>query len=388
MAVHALDFRRVPNAPSVLGNVLGGVILAALFTGSSAALSKAHAGETKSYVVNWFYGAQYSTKEDCPEGLNPRVEGLFLRILRDMGKAPAEIEKLMENVSRNFDDIATDRGKIDGKPANIYLYPTSAPDPHIKTGQGKIGFGFNLDGKVDDSDYTDPETQEKGVDNQLTRVFACFESMRGNPTGRGTWPTMMWDSPRDTTPAWLVQISGIDNYENDDEVYIGMYRALRPVLRNAIGEAQPSMTFQVDPSPRMQNYVRARIKDGMITSDVFDFFLIADPYIQPDFTFKKARVRFKFDAAGGLNGYIGGYTTVAGAYMGQAAGEAGIEAFNAVDVPGIYYALQRLSDGEVDPQTGKREWISATYRIEAVPAFFKVPQDSVPKQQTASAAQK
>ncbi len=365
------------------GSMARGLSLCALVT-ALVLPSDAGASETRGFVVSWFYPAMYATDADCPEGLNPKVEGLFERILKEEGKSPSEIAKLMENIPRNFDEIATNRGRINGKPVNVYLNPTSVPDPRIKIGQGKIGLGFNLDGKIGPSDFTDPETHEKGVDNQLSRILACFEATRGTPI-RGLWPGMQWDAPRDTMPAWLIQISGIDDVKNDDDVSISFYRATAPILRNAKGDPQANMTFLVDTTPRYQNKVHGRIKDGMILSDVFEFFLAADPYIQPDFNFKKARVRLRIESNGTLNGYIGGYASVEGAYLGAAAGEAGEEAFSAVDVPGIYYALQRLADGDVDSKAGKRTTISATYRIDAVPAFFTTPKDK-PEPQTASAS--
>jgi len=371
MQIVDFERRKLNVARITRAFLVGGLASATLLS------SHAEANETRSYVVSWFYAAMYQTPDDCPQGLNPKVEGLYLRILRESGKSPSEIEKLADEPTRHYDEIATNRGRIDGKPANVYLSPTSAPDPHIKTGQGKLGFGFNLDGADGPSNFTDPETQEKGVDNQLSRAFACFESTRGSPEVRGIWPVMQWDSPRDAMQAWLVQISGIDNAENDDEIEVGFYRATRPVMRNAIGEPQRGMTFHVEASPRLlQNRVRGRIKDGLITTDTFDFFLTANPYIQPEFSFDKARVRFRINANGTLTGYIGGYASIDQAYMGIAAGEGGAEGFSALDVPGIYYAMQRLGDGATDPETGRRTTISATYRIDAVPAFFTVPPDA------------
>src|SRR5271155_4532056 len=59
----------------------------------------ATASETRGYVVSWFTVAMYSEDGDCPDGLNPTLNQMYSKILRESGKSPAEIETLLQHVS-------------------------------------------------------------------------------------------------------------------------------------------------------------------------------------------------------------------------------------------------------------------------------------------------
>ena len=353
-------FRRLPALASCM-----------LALGCAAAWPQlSHAGETKAFVVSWFHLAANSTDDDCPQGLNPKGHEIMARILAEQGKSPADIVEIMKGYPGNYPLYAVKRGSIDGKPVNVYQNPTSVPDPQIKVGRGRKGFGFNLDGRIGPDDFVDPQTGEQGVDNQLFRAFGCFSGLRGTPTSRPTWLSIQWDMSRDQMPAWLIEISDVDSLVNDDSVELEIYRAREPIFRNVLGEPQSFMTFQVDPDTRMHHRVKARIKDGVLSTDVFDFYMIADFFLQPEFIFKNARLRLDVKQDGTLKGIIGGYSPWDQAYLGLAAGESAVEGMVALDMPGIYYALRRLADGEVDPQTGTRTTISSAFTVEAIPAFI------------------
>ena len=153
----------------------------------AAAFSTQASAESKSFVVSWFYPATYTSDADCPTGMNDRAEAIFLRILRDLKTPPAEIEKLMADFPHSWGRGAGMRGRINGKPTNVYLHPTSTPDPNLKTAQGTVGLGFNLDGKDTAGDFVDPETGEKGVDHQFIACSPASKTpaaapMRGRPT--------------------------------------------------------------------------------------------------------------------------------------------------------------------------------------------------------------
>jgi hypothetical protein len=372
----ASDRRRSRSGKLKAG--LAGVVLAA------CSAQVAAASETRGYVVSWFNLASYSVDGDCgPGGTNPKGDEMFRRILKELGKTPAEIEKLMLDFPYNYGNFATMRGRIDGKPVNVYQNPTSVPDPKIRTVTTKVGLGFNLDGKEGPNDFTDAETGEKGVDNQLFRALGCFTSMRGTPTARPVYPEIQWDMTRDQMPAYVIQISGIDDMKNDDDVEFALYRALNPVVRNVSGNVQADMTFQVDPDTRMHKKVHARIKDGVLYTDTFDLFMIVDPFIQPEYRFKRAKLRLTLNPDGTAKGILGGYTNWDQAYINFAFGGSTNEGMLSLDMPGIYYALRHMADGDPDPKTGMNTTISSAFTIEAVPAFVKLPKE--PSNKTAMA---
>jgi hypothetical protein len=332
------------------------------------------AAETRSYVVSWFHFATFASDADCPTGLNPSADVFFRRLYKELGNTPEQIEKMMANFPNGGGGGGNgnigQRGRIDGKPANVYLNPTSEPDPNIKLAVGKVGYGFNLDGKDGPNSFVDPETGEKGIDNQLHRALGCTGSLRGTPKARPTHPAIQWDMTRDNMAAWLIQISGIDDPQNDDDVEVEITRAIEPIIRDMSGEPQRDMTFRVEGNPRMQNRAHAKIKNGRLTTDAFDFYMIGDPFSLPEYEFKNAKLRFDLKPDGSISGILGGYEPWEPIYFSWAIA-GGINELNlSIDVPGLYYALRKMADANPDPKTGINMSISASWKIEAVPAFI------------------
>ncbi len=354
---------------------VGAASLASLVFGGLAWQS-ASAGETRGYVVSWFHRAPYSQEGDCTNGINPESEIFVKKILNDLGKTPEQQALLLKDYPTNLFGTLMMRGQVDGKPVNVYANPTSVPDPQISTVNGKYAYGFNLDGKGADSPNgcEDPETHERGVNNQLFRALGCFIAERGTPTTRPTWPAIEWDASRDQMPAWLIEISGIDNPMNDDDVTVNIYRATGPTTRNASGDPQADMTFRVDPNPRLQNVVHGRIKDGLLTTDKFDFYMLQDPILGvAEYTFKDAKLRLTMNPDGTVKGILGGYTPWKTIYVSLSLGGTINETDLSINMPGAYYAMRRMADAYPDPKTGQNTMISAGYRIEGVPAYIVHP---------------
>ena len=365
--------------PHVVSASLGGAIAAATLFAAPV-----HAAETRGYVVSWFFYATYADESHCPDGLNPSSEQVFRRILKEGGTPPEKVEKLLEDFPNSMYFMAGRRGKIDGKPVDVYLNPTSVADPQLKLAQGTKSLGFNLDGKTSSLDFVDSETGEQGVDNRLFRAFGCIGSLRGKPTAKPTHPSIQWDMTRDQMQAWVIEISGVDDWKNDDNVEVTFSRAIEPVVRNAAAEPQADMTFRVDANPRIHNVARAKIKNGVLTTEPFDFYMIGDPFSLPEYELRKAHLRFKIADNGSLQGILGGYQPWETIYWSFASGGSVNEANVSVDIPGIYYALKKMADGYPDPKTGQNTAISASYIIEAVPAFVEHPAKTATPQTAAA----
>jgi hypothetical protein len=337
-------------------------------------ISAAAASDTKAYAVKWFHYANYSQDSDCPQGINPNAEGLFRRILTDRGTPPSEIEKQMEDFpyAMYLAGIGS-RGVVDGEPANPYLNPTSTKDPMLHLGVGKTGLGFNLDGKETEEDFTDPESGEAGVDNQLFRAIGCFNQLRSAPGELPTFPEIQWDMMRDHSPAWLIEFFDIDSMENDDDVGVRVLRGKEPIRRNANGLPQADMTYSIDPDPRMANNVaRGKIKGGVFTSDEpFNFFMVGEAFGQAEYALRDARYRFNLKDDSELTGIVGGYHNWRTIYTSWALGGVTYEVNASFDIPGLYYALLKTADAYPDPKTGQNAFISSAYWFDAVPAFIQ-----------------
>ena len=128
-----------------------------------------------------------------------------------------------------------------------------------------------LDGKgaASEKGFEDPETHEKGVNNQMFRAFGCSAGFRGTDKQRPIQWSFTWDSLRPGMPAWLITISG-DNLDKDGDATITFDRAGEHITRDANGGVQRDMTFRIDPSPQSHNVLPAKIKDGVrdLTHDI------------------------------------------------------------------------------------------------------------------------
>ncbi|MEQ9447707.1 MAG: hypothetical protein RLN70_02245, partial [Rhodospirillaceae bacterium] len=219
-------------------------------------------------------------------------------------------------------------------------------------------------------DFTDPVTGETGVDNKAARAMGCFSTMRGGPDARPTHLTSRWAETRDNMPAWIIEVSGVDDRLNDNDVQLLFSRAKEPAVRNANSESQADLTFRIDPNPRSTNVVNGRIENGMIVTDPLDFFMIGDPFHMAEYRFDDARIRLLVNEDGGARGIIGGYMPFTDLYMAWALTGTLSESMLSVDLPGFYYALRKLADANPDPATGMNMSISASFTIEAVRAFI------------------
>ena len=355
-----------------LGVAIAGVAAVGLMAPS------AQAAETKSWVVSWFMQATYSQDGDCPQGENPSIYDAYREILKNLGKTPAEMEAIFKNIGNGgspaTQDIFINRGRIDGKPVNIYDYPWAEPDPHLHTVEGKYAFGFNLDGKgaASPGSYEDPETHEKGVNNQYYRALGCNKNHRAFPPDRPAHWAYVWEGARDSTPAWLISVTGAD-LSKDGDVSVTFDRALKHATLDANGNVLANATFRVDSDPRSHNELTGRIANGVLIIETGDLHMVGDPFHLAKLDLRQTHLRMKLRPDGAMDGFIGGYQPWMDIYFSYGSTGYVAEVNEGIDHPGVYFALRRLADAYPDPVTGQNTAISTAYRIEAVPAFTLPP---------------
>ncbi|MEJ8566542.1 hypothetical protein [Elongatibacter sediminis] len=347
--------------------------LVALVSGVALASQPAQAEQTWGYVVGSFSTATYADDESCPEGINPEGKELDRRNLLSLGYTPDEAQKILlegpASVGADW-SILPMRGRIDGKPVNVFTYPESVPDPHIKTLRGSIAYGFNLDGQVTAEDFQDPETGASGIDNQLFRAVGCLQEYHINLPVRPLYEAMMWNYAIDTMPAWLISITGSD-LRGDGPVTVRFLKATHHPERDADKGILAGVTYLIadEPDPGINTF-EGRIENGMLTVQPGDLRLPGESPILTELDLAEAQLRFRFlPDGGGLQGFVGGYQPWLDFYFMHAAlGSANEQSGN--DVPGIYYALKRLADADPDPDSGANRRISAAYQLQAMPAFL------------------
>jgi hypothetical protein len=354
--------------------------VAVLIVAGLACLSASYpiSATTKSFVLSYFYPANYYDDDTCPKGLNPLPDVFFKRDLKILGIPQAEIEEMFNkdyniqngDTTTRWVSVVATRGN--GRD-NVYLHPSTVPDAHLMPAVGRFAYGFNLDGRGARSpnSYEDPETHEKGVNDQLFRAIGCIQAYKGYPPPQPPLEAeYRWDFSRAAMGAWLISISGED-LSKDGDVTVTLESSIDPVATiDANAHLQADMTYRVATHSPFLNVLHGRIKDGVITTVPAGITMKCDAFIQPLYEFFNARMRLKIKPDGTLEGVLGGYQPWYPVYWSHAnVGYIDERGFG-VDAPALYYALRREADAYPDSQTGQNTAISATYMIEAVPAFI------------------
>jgi hypothetical protein len=291
-----------------------------------------------------------------------------------LGYSPADATRLLKDFPGNpgqpDGEYITIMQKRGDKTHNVYTFPETAPDPGLNEVKGKFAYGFNLDGKVESPiSFTDPDTGEKGVKNQLYRAVGCVQSFRAPPPGHDYLSHVVWEQLRDNMPAWLIEVSGITDEKNSPDVQVVISRATRPILRDATAAIRAGVTYRQDPDPRSHAVLHGHMKDGVIYTDATDVRIIADPLMAPEYRWSKAQMKLKINADGSLKALLGGYLDWYSVYWAYAAGGWAYEFSASLDMVSLFYSLRRHADADPDPVTGQNKSISTAYDFEGVPAF-------------------
>ncbi|WP_116813086.1 hypothetical protein [Steroidobacter cummioxidans] len=336
------------------------------------------AAETRHFAISWFAQATYSNDHDCSRGVHPAVEEVYLRYAAKLGATPQQVAEWRRKIMngdevRDLDELIMNRGRIDGKPVNPYTHPAAVVDLSLPGLDGKDGFGFDLDGKGPDQpgSFQDPETKQRGVDHNLYRALGCTRAFRGSLDSRPTYWAWAWGQLKDSQPAWLITVDGAD-LSKDGPVTIAIERAYEYLRSNSDGSPRLDMAYRVDPDLRSRNKFNGELRNGVVTiTEHGNLRLLQNPLVSPEFKLSNLHLRLELKPDRTARGFMAGYQPWRPIYWGIAGVGFGGEQQVTGDVPGFYYLLKRYADADPDPVTGQNESISATYYIEAVPAFVK-----------------
>ena len=324
--------------------------------------------ETRGYVISMVHTATYANTDTCPEGYNGSLADLKVRRLVRRGFSEEEATAILANggVDRDGNRVALrELPELDGIEVNPGNVPVLVSDPRIHTAYGRFAYGFNLNGRVEPDAFENPDSGERGVDNQMWRALGCFEVYQVRRPVRPYNEDIAWDTALDAMPAWLMSITG-DDLDSDGEVTVTFDRGLNVAMRDARGGVLSGATYVVDPDPRSHSVFDGRIDGGVLTIEPGDFSIQGESQFYAILRFTGTRLWLRMAEDGSASGIIGGYQPWRDYFHYLAIrGEENAQ----VDLAGVYYAMRRLADGVPDPETGENTAISAAYFLEAVPAF-------------------
>lgn len=356
---------------------------AGLIVAAIAAPSIAMAGWTKSYVIEWnepaiYYGAKTGVIDpgtDCPKGTNPEVD--WIKVLMDAGYTREEAEWLRNPANPTRSPVhGQNQMAFRGKDrANVYVNPTSTPDPGLVGVSGSIGEGVNLDGNAK-TGFTSPDG-EKGIDNNFYKTVGCWKTYRG-PQRLSSGALQFNDSMRNGGWTTVIVVAGKGNDPmNDADVTVGFYVSDDKMVKDGNGNIARDYTFSIKPHAKYEAIFPARSKDGVITSTQAVSGVLREPAYWRDLELERAQVKLTMKPDGSLTGYVGGYRPWKDVYTGwvNARGPV-IESLTWVQLPGVYYALRRNADYSPSGSKGEKTHISYALRVDALPAYVMTPDAS------------
>jgi type VI protein secretion system component Hcp len=330
-------------------------------------------GATKSFVVSWIALAHDVSSDQCAKpNEKPSQEDYYA--LMSEADAAKERAELASKGGVNYENGTMDhRGP---HKLNACLLPGILKDPGLITPQTDVARGLNLDG--DDGAGNPPrgirkhknyvsEDGRTGIDNQLYTVEGCVPGYQGH---KGFYLQYSNEQRRNGLLSVLVQISGIDNEQNDNSVDVALLYSKEPMVKSASGkEILSDATFRLTDNPEFAHYairMHGRIVNGVILTDPVKQ-LQMHLGIDPELTLYDARMRLQIMPDGTLKGVLGGYQDWRRIMMVNANSTA--ESYYGFQCPAMYNAFKRLADGLKDPDTGEYNGVSSAYDVEGVPAF-------------------
>ncbi len=233
---------------------------------------------------------------------------------------------------------------------------------------------MNLDGKVDANDFDSPEG-EKGIDNQLYRANGCIAGYRAGGSFAHFENLFMKQSEDSRV---LIEITGVDDLTNDNDVTITTYRGLENLLTDATGDAfVPGGTQRIDMRWGDVTSVapKGKIEDGTVLSEPMDTLLI--PWgrgVSYQYqVFRGARFKLKLTPRPPKGCWLA--TPIMDSYTlrRMRAGPRIIRATDSSHSITQRQAMNRLADGYPDPKTGKNTAISSAMRVKSTQVFIQRP---------------
>lgn len=348
----------------------------------TAATTAADGSETLGFAFTYFWFSVHETPLDCPDGY-----AMALRDVAIMHLPKAEQTHLLkaENRSTYYKmgyALSAKRMK-DHDGASICNIPNVYDDPEHRVVQSGVSYGRDLDGvssEGDDAtcgttDFVSPDGVQ-GVDNELYRVLGCVDSFRRDAEfAGGAMEDYHVGSYRDGETTTLMEISGIDDRMNDDDVTVGVYSSADATpfdsKKNGIGFASMSVTDNT----LWHNEVKGKIVDGELITEPFDLRLKFGWSGRPaEYKIKESRIHLTLKEDGTAEGDLAGYFDTLEAYRHNFHNARGaLEVANGFTCPAAWDAIEKYSDGHKDPKTGKCTTISTAMTIQAVPAFLIQP---------------
>lgn len=330
-------------------------------------------GASRVFAISWFAPIADAREDQCPK-MNTKPSQADYYALMSPERAAAQKAFLADKGGASTMYLPY-RGPDE---MNVTVMPGIVPDPGFFAPQADVVRGFDLDG--DDGtgpapahtrkhrNFTSPDGR-KGIDNQLFVVQGCIEGWRR----KGFLPMIGNELRRAGGLSILIEISGIDDERNDNDVAVTIYYSSDPLRRDGTSKiVLPDYTYRVSAATELsQDYARfkGRIVNGVVTTEAIDKVTMHEG---PASTWPlfKPRMRLELKGDGTMTGTLGGYRDWRQFLEMAFFQSSDYENTIGFQAPAMYFATRRAADGLRDPVTGDFNGISAAYEMEGIPAFI------------------
>jgi hypothetical protein len=317
------------------------------------------------YVLTERHWAIFETEgaSECPQGMNARgSRELFAHEFADTSSGERTVlDTRLKLEGHQFHTTTTD----------IYA---SLPFNEV---QGTISYGLNLDGTVDPEDFQSPAGEE-GIDNQLYRALGCIAGYRKDG------PYWFFENDfmiNNGYNRWMIELSGVDDLVNDDDVTVTTYRGLDQLFTDSTGEGFVAGGTQRVDARFGKNFiheVKGKIIDGVLTTDPIDESKI--PWSQPGVSggyhiFKDLQLKLNLTSQA-AKGLMAGYVDVEQFnHRFRTNWAMHHQNYGQSSSASEYSALRRLADAYPDPETGANTAISSAVEMTLTQVYILHPDE-------------
>jgi hypothetical protein len=336
------------------------------FAESSAAPENGTIG----YVMTNLFWAVYQTpdgKTECPRGYNDGPREQFEILFPDGTERTVVDTQLKQEIET--------------------WHPTTEPDPlPFLEVEGNVSYGLNLDGEVSANDFTHPNG-EPGIDNEVYRAVGCVIGFRG-PDG----VEVIFQDKAITDRRYnrmMIELTGVDDLLNDDEITVSLYRGLDRLLTDATGmKAMAGGSQRVDMrwGAKLIRHTKGTIVDGVLTTEpvaemIMPWMNLNVPSIH---IFRDMRLQLALTPTN-AEGLLAGYADVDAWYKQLIRNDSTHHLSNG-QISGIslYKALSRFADAYPDPETGANTAISTALDVKMTQVFIVHPRNEAAGQDNVS----
>ena len=365
------------RSPRSVARVAASVLMAGVCL--AAVPASAPRSQTLGFVITTRNIAMNESRfvDECPEGFNIGYDEIWWRGLSKVDRARLTDNGLKVRLDRYFNAI---RRGPNGE--DVCMNPTVVKDPPLLLVEGRESYGMNLDGTVNGEATSRSCKHEEftgvdgtaGVDNQLYRLLGCVYGFRSYGQYEANENENRKSNGNGMT---LIEITGVDDTRNDDDVTVTFYRAIDQYTLDAGGKFVPFASYRIDApngQPRYRSSLKGRIRNGVLTTDAGDVNLpFYGNYTYMNQLLRDMRLRLEIapDLAT-AKGMQAGYYDV-DQLMFYIGGLGPISSTAISDCPAIHVAAHEIADGYPAPKTGKCTALSSAFNFSAVAAFIVHP---------------